>query len=216
MPIKIPPKVKLKSLPLATKLFLRLVFLSEQHKTSAELRALARELDSKFPEVMVATNELIREKMVQVMPKDANAFDFTVEGKVKEGFLLNASNFNRHLRARAERKARIGIQRITYPAHLTPFSKEQRDPWVNRSEQLVSMLDGHNHDPVRRKNLVHKVANCLARLGNQEISDIAMAAVLAFKATPNPAMSQVGLYFYLYRARREELVPAVIPAAACA
>lgn len=196
--IKIPKEVKLKNLPLETRVALRLVTLREHHQTKGSLRAIAKELDVKFKEAMTAVENLAKQRVIQLTPLDINDFEFEISMDVRRELRLPASNFDKHLKVRSQRMCRAKNNSPSAPAHLPPITLEQRTPWMEKATQIATHLGA--------PKLAFKVANCIVRLGEKEIDGMLEAVLRARKGIENPAMSAVAMFFTLYVARRDALI----------
>jgi hypothetical protein len=193
--IKIPKEVKLKNLPLESRVALRLVTIREHHQTRGSLRAIAKELGAKFKEVMTAVESLAKQRVIQLTPIDINDFDFEISMDVRRDLRLNASNFDKHLKIQAEKMARAKQSGTPAPAHLPPITAEQRQPWMEKATQIATHLGV--------PKLAFKIANCIVRMGEKDVDAILEAVLRARKATPDPAMSAVRMFFTLYVAQRD-------------
>lgn len=199
--IKIPKEVKLKNLPLESRVALRLVTIREHHQTKGSIRAIAKELGEKFRDVMTAIETLAKQQVIQLTPLDSNDFEFEMSMDLRRDLRLNASNFDRHLKVRSERVTRAKNNGPTAPAHLPPITLEQRQPWMEKATQIATHLGA--------PKLAFKVANCIVRLGEKEIDLMLEAVLRARKGVENPAMSAVKMFFTLYVARRDALISPV-------
>lgn len=200
MPVlTVPKEVPLKSLPLETRIALRLVTLADGQKKDVEMRPLAKELGAHFKDVMKAVETLAHQRVIQLTPTSANTFQFEMYPESREALRQAAHSFNRHLKVKAEKAARAR-QQSAAPAHLPPITVERRTQWMEKGTEIAKKLGA--------PKLAFKLANCIARLGEEEVDKIIEAALLARKSTKEPAMSAVRLFFVLYVARRDTLIPA--------
>lgn len=194
--LKIPRETKLKNLPVEHKVALRLIAYAGQKRNQAELRAIAKEIGSVYAEVMTAVESLAKQQVITFNPITANLFEFQVEAQNRQALQLDASNYSRHLKARAQK----GPPRppAPPPAHLKPITDEQRAPWLARAAEIAVQL---NYPKVAKK-----VANCLARIGEEEVNRLVTEALVR-SAVPTPPKSAAQVFFEAYTARRNVLIP---------
>ena len=199
--LKIPRETKLKNIPLECKVALRLIAYAEQKRNQAELRAIAKEIGSTFVDVMKAVEGLAAQKVITFKPITANLFEFQVDDETRKALRLDASNYSRHLKARAA-KGMSPKPQPPPPAHLTPISDEQRAPWLAKGTEIATKLNS--------AKVAKKVANCLARIGEEEVNKL-LASALEQAAATTPSHSAVRIFFETYTKRRDELIPATPP-----
>jgi len=198
--IKIPPKTKLKNLPVEQKVALRLVTLANQKKATAALRAIAKEIGSTFVEVMKAVESLSKQGVISFQAVTANEFEFQVESANRQELQLNASNYDKHLKVQVAKPPPRPY--APPPTHLTPITEEQRGQWTAMALDLAARLNS--------PKLAKKVANCLARIGQEEVVALVNAALEKSVAT-TPAKSAVRIFFETYTERRNVLIPPTSP-----
>lgn len=187
----------MKNVSLESKVALRLVSYAERNRTQAELRALAREIGSTFANVMLAVESLAKQQVITFKPVTANLFDFQVEPANRKELCLDASNYERHLQTLAHK----GPPRpsVPPPPHLTPITEEQRAPWMAKALDVATRLNS--------PKIAKKIANCVARIGETEVTALLNRALEQSAAT-TPPKSAVRIFFEIYTKRRNELIPA--------
>lgn len=193
--LKIPKEVKLKDLPLESRVALRLVTMREQNKTKAEIRPIAKELSAPFKQVMTAIEDLARKGVIKLTPLTSNDFEFEIDELNRKELRLNASNYDKHLKVRADSAHRARNHGSGAPAHLPPIGVEQRQPWMEKGTAIAVQLGA--------PKLAFKFANCLARLGEEEVNRILNGASVVRN---DPKMSVIRLFFTMYSLRRDELL----------
>jgi hypothetical protein len=191
---KIPDNTKLKSTPVECRVALRLVYYATEGRETAQLRAIAKEIGSTFPEVMRAVESLAKQKfLVLLQPTSVNDFKFLVEPSYRSTFQSSAANYERHLKAKAARK-----QTLQAPAHLLPITAEQRAPVQALGNELAKKLG------VPR--IGYKLANCLIRMGEPTVREL-VAKAIAQAAESNGKVSSVRTFFELYTEHRDRTIP---------
>jgi hypothetical protein len=200
--VKVPRETKLKHLPLETKVALRLVTLAQNKQKVAEMRPMAKELGVTFVEVMKAVESLAKHEGYKITPLTAASFEFELDEANRKALQLPASNFNKHLKVQA---AKGGPRRPSGPppTHLPPITAEQRVPWMEKATVLATKIGV--------PKLAFKVANCMVRIGEEEVNKLVKAVLEKQKGTEGDPRrsSSVHLFFSAYTARRNELVPAL-------
>lgn len=192
--LKLAHGVRLADQPIETKVALRLVTLAEQHKNTAELRVIAKEIGAVFMDVLKAVELLAARKVITFKAITANQFHFEVEAENRKALLRDASTFERHLKAKAIRARRVRTN--PPPAHLVPFTESQRAPHMARAAEIATKIGA--------PRLAYKIANCILRIGQKEV-DALLDCVI--KTPRPPEVSGVRAFFTLYSVRRDLLVP---------
>jgi hypothetical protein len=194
MKLKLPFKTKLKDGPLAYRLLLRLVTLSEQGKDCADLKLICDEEHSLFSEGMNAINLLVLDKHISVEPTpDVTAFKFQVDQEIIVKLRNDASAYKRHVAAAAGKPAS--------PPRLPSIPENDRAALMAKAKPLANKLL-----VLEKDHAAWQLAGCIARIGLEPV------AALVAKTCADPHLPQNGAmadFFEAYCAKRDEMFPKI-------
>lgn len=201
---KVPFGQKLKNAPLELRSLLRLVALAERRTNQADLVTLADELGASPDELPMVMISLLRTGNITMQPLSPTTFEFTIHPDAHKALVKPARSYRVHLEAKARRALRAIKNAATAslrsapgpkPAYLTDITAEQRASHLEAALALATELG--------RPEFAEKVANCIVRIGPEEVSKL-VDEVLATHKNGDGSLRR--RFFYLYEKRRDELI----------
>lgn len=170
---KAPHGKKIKDWPLDFRLLLAFVgqLEKQQPENFTEVSKLAAFMGVTENEVAIALVKLVSAQQVAIVPDNiTKPFEFTVVKEVRSAVLHDASSYRKHREAALAKKQRIATYVATRPgkgprpAYLSEITAEMREPRMGEAKEMARRI--------AHPEFAKKMANCLVRLGTDEIETI--------------------------------------------
>lgn len=198
--IKLPHGIKAKNLPLEVKVFLRLISASERAKKQGDAKVLSKELKAPFGDILKALTSLSQtHQAVNITPTSVNEFTFSISGDITKWRSL-AKGYDRSLTSQYQKANHVLAPAQAPPPHLPPITEEQRTISMDKAVEFAKAL--------RAEHSIKKIANCICRIGLDEVNKIVDSVVDQRRNSKPGDPSSVRLFFETYTVRRDQLIPA--------